>query len=256
MKNGEARWSAVERITVRLGKSRFARLPFGVLLTILILCFFLTMTGMLLFAVTVSGRIYSAFRIANDPVTSHEIAGLAVDQSGDFYVGSGENSSIQVFDPNGKFLYRICVPTYKATSTSFFLRLDGEDRLVVYAYRDYDRLTIENQALVSAVHYASREKFEAAVTAAGLDPNAPLSEVSREGIRYAARDSCVRVRPEGRASDAKTIALEVPRFPPHPLVCWWLLAAGLLSVMATMGVLAGRKGTASGTAPGKTADRG
>ena len=118
---------------------------------------------------TAAGHIYPEVRVEKTAVPVRDVNGVAVDSSGNLYVGSAGYSAIQVFDQEGHFLERICIPVYKAVSGSFAWRLEDGDRLVVYTFRDYDRLEIENGQAALTAHYEGRPAFEAAVEEAGLD---------------------------------------------------------------------------------------
>ena len=177
---------------------------------------------------TAAGHIYPEVRVEKTAVPVRDVNGVAVDSSGNLYVGSAGYSAIQVFDQEGHFLERICIPAYKAVSGSFAWRLEDGDRLVVYTFRDYDRLEIENGQAALTAHYAGRPAFEAAVEEAGLD-------LYDSGRTWQGSDGTVcridllgRVHVTRPGQETASISLEVPYFPPPVPVCWMIAACGML----------------------------
>ena len=177
---------------------------------------------------TAAGHIYPEVRVEKTAVPVRDVNGVAVDSSGNLYVGSAGYSAIQVFDQEGHFLERICIPVYKAVSGSFACRLEDGDRLVVYTFRDYDRLEIENGQAALTAHYEGRPAFEAAVEEAGLD-------LYDSGRTWQGSDGTVcrmdllgRVHVTRPGQETASISLEVPYFPPPVPVCWMIAACGML----------------------------
>ena len=177
---------------------------------------------------TAAGHIYPEVRVEKTAVPVRDVNGVAVDSSGNLYVGSAGYSAIQVFDQEGHFLERICIPAYKAVSGSFAWRLEDGDRLVVYTFRDYDRLEIENGQAALTAHYAGRPAFEAAVEEAGLD-------LYDSGRTWQGSDGTVcrmdllgRVHVTRPGQETASISLKVPHFPPPVPVCWMIAACGML----------------------------
>ena len=177
---------------------------------------------------TAAGHIYPEVRVEKTAVPVRDVNGVAVDSSGNLYVGSAGYSAIQVFDQEGHFLERICIPAYKAVSGSFAWRLEDGDRLVVYTFRDYDRLEIENGQAALTAHYAGRPAFEAAVEEAGLD-------LYDSGRTWQGSDGTVcridllgRVHVTRPGQETASISLEVPHFPPPVPVCWMIAVCGML----------------------------
>ena len=208
-----------------------AKLPFGVYLLLAAVTLMICAGGVILFFVTAAGHIYPEVRVEKTAVPLRDVNGAAVNSSGNLYIGSAGYSVIQVFDQEGRFLERICIPTYKAVSSSFAWYLDDEDRLVVYTFRDYDRLEIENGQAALTAHYEGRPAFEAAVEEAGL-------ELYDSGKTWQGSDGTVcRVDLLGRVHVTRPgqvptiISLEVPRFPPPVLVCWMIAACGMLATV-------------------------
>ena len=177
---------------------------------------------------TAAGHIYPEVRVEKTAVPVRDVNGVAVDSSGNLYVGSAGYSAIQVFDQEGHFLERICIPAYKAVSGSFAWRLEDGDRLVVYTFRDYDRLEIENGQAALTAHHEGRPAFEAAVEEAGLD-------LYDSGRTWQGSDGTVcrmdllgRVHVTRPGQETASISLEVPHFPPPVPVCWMIAACGML----------------------------
>ena len=205
-----------------------AKLPFGVYLLLAAVTLMICAGGVILFFVTAAGHIYPEVRVEKTAVPLRDVNGAAVNSSGNLYIGSAGYSAIQVFDQEGRFLERICIPTYKAVSSSFAWYLDDRDRLVVYTFRDYDRLEIENGQAALTAHYAGRPAFEAAVEEAGLD-------LYDSGRTWQGSDGTVcridllgRVHVTRPGQETASISLEVPHFPPPVPVCWMIAACGML----------------------------
>lgn len=214
-----------------------AKLPFGVYLLLGIVTLLLCIWGMILFLITAAGNVYSAAGIAEDAVPIRGVNGLAVDAAGNIYEGTAGFSSIQMFDGQGQFVRRYCIPVRKAVNASFYWSLDESGLLTVYTYRDYARLSIQQDGqAVEMQRYADRDAFEAAVKSAGLIPNQPTPAICvREDATYRARtfgrvDVC---RADGTND---TVHLEVPHWPPPVPVCWAMAAAGFLGTIALVGV--------------------
>lgn len=217
---------------MRKGKAELlpllVKLPFGVYLLLAAAALMICAGGIILFFMTAAGHIYPEVRVEKTAVPVRDVNGAAVDSSGNLYIGSAGYSAIQVFDREGRFLERICIPTYKAVSSSFAWYLDDEDRLVVYTFRDYGRLEIENGQAAVTAHYGDRSAFEAAVEEAGLD-------LYSGGKTWQGRDGAVcrmdllgRVRVTRLGQEPAVISLEVPHFPPPVMVCWMIAACGML----------------------------
>ena len=218
---------------MRKGKAELlpllAKLPFGVYLLLAAVTLMICAGGVILFFMTAAGHIYPEVRVEKTAVPLRDVNGAAVDSSGNLYISSAGYSAIQIFDQEGHFLERICIPTYKAVSSSFAWYLDDGDRLVVYTFRDYDRLEIENGQAAVTAHYGDRPAFEAAVEEAGLD-------LYSGGKTWQGRDGTVcsvdllgRVRVTQPGQEPAVISLEVPRFPPPVMVCWMIAACGMLA---------------------------
>ena len=205
-----------------------AKLSFGVYLLLAAVTLLICASGIILFFMTAAGHIYPEVRVEKTAVPVRDVNGVAVDSSGNLYVGSAGYSAIQVFDQEGHFLERICIPAYKAVSGSFAWRLEDGDRLVVYTFRDYDRLEIENGQAALTAHYEGRPAFEAAVEEAGLD-------LYDSGRTWQGSDGTVcrmdllgRVHVTRPGQETASISLEVPHFPPPVPVCWMIAACGML----------------------------
>lgn len=208
-----------------------AKLPFGVYLLLAVVTLMVCVGGGILFFVTVAGHIYSEVRVEKTAVPVRGVNGAAVDSEGNLYVGSAGYSAIQVFDQEGNFLERICIPTYKAVSSSFAWYLDDRDRLVVYTFREYDRLEFEDGQAAVTAHYEDYSAFETAVNEAGLD-------LYSNGRTRLGKDGTVchidlfgRVHVTRTGQEAVIISLEVPHFPPPAPVCWIIAASGLLATV-------------------------
>lgn len=206
-----------------------AKLPFGVYLLLAAVTLLICVSGVVLFFMTAAGHVYPEVRVEKTAVPIRDVNGAAVDSSGNFYIGSAGYSAIQVFDREGRFLERICIPTYKAVSSSFAWRLEDGDRLVVYTFRDYDRLEIENGQAARTAHYADRPAFEAAVVEAGLDLYNSGKTWQGSGGTVCSMDQLGRVHVTGPGQEPAIISPEAPRFPPPVPVCWMIAACGMLA---------------------------
>ena len=84
-----------------------------------VLCFLLSLAGVLCLLTYATGGTNDTFSLSDTAVPIRDVNGLARDGEGNLYIGCGGSSSIQVFDREGRFLRRLCIPTHKAGSTSF-----------------------------------------------------------------------------------------------------------------------------------------
>ena len=110
------------------------RISWQFTLTMAVLCFLLGLAGVLCLLTSAMGGTHDAFSLSDTAVPIRDVNGLSRDGEGNYYIGCGGSSSIQVFDREGTFLRRFCIPTYKAGSASFSWKLEG-DTLRVYTYR-------------------------------------------------------------------------------------------------------------------------
>ena len=220
---------------MRKGENRLlpllAKMPFGVYFLLAVVTLMVCIGGVILFFMTAAGRIYPEVCVEKTAVPVRDVNGAALDSSGNLYIGSAGYSAIQVFDQEGRFLERICIPTYKAVSSSFVWYLDDRDRLVIYTFRDYDRLEFEGGQAAVTAHYGDRPAFEAAVEEAGLD-------LYDSGKTWQGSDGTVcrvdllgRVHVTQPGQEPAIIFLEVPRFPPPVPVCWIIAACGMLATV-------------------------
>lgn len=208
-----------------------AKLPFGVYLLLAAVTLLICVSGIVLFFMTVAGHVYPEVRVEKTAVPIRDVNGVAVDSSGKLYIGSAGYSTIQVFDREGHFLKRICIPTYKAVSSSFAWHLDDEDRLVVYTFRDYDRLEIENGQAALTAHYEDRSSFENAVEEAGLNLYSGGETWQGSDGTVCRVDLLGRVHVTGAGQELAIISPEVPHFPPPASVCWLMAACGMLATV-------------------------
>ena len=138
-------------------------------LTMAVLCFLFGLAGVLCLLTSATGGTNDTFSLSDTAVPIRDVNGLTQDEEGNYYIGCGGSSSIQVFDREGRFLRRLCIPTYKAGSTSFAWKLEGET-LRVYTYRGPACLTVEGTEVIKTETYPDSDALRAAMEADGLSP--------------------------------------------------------------------------------------
>lgn len=92
------------------------------------------------------------------PVSVSGMTDIAVDSSDNIYIGSPDDSRVQVFNDSGQFLYGLNLPT----GTGFFFMAVSDDKLYVYLVRADKEVTIDNGTVVNTVsgYYSSPDDFD------------------------------------------------------------------------------------------------
>ena len=164
--------------------------------------------------------------------------GLTQDEEGNYYIGCGGSSSIQVFDREGTFLRRFCIPTYKAGSASFAWKLEGET-LRVYTYRGPACLTVEGTEVIKTETSPDSDALRAAVEADGLSPYGGGRSGTGADGSLLRLDLLGRLRVTEPDGTRRTLSLEVPRFPPPFPLCWGMALVGIVGMLLLLGRAAG-----------------
>ena len=207
-------------------------------LMLAVLCFLLSLAGVLCLLTYATGGTNDTFSLSDTAVPIRDVNGLARDGEGNLYIGCGGSSSIQVFDREGHFLCRFCIPTYKAGSASFAWKLEG-DTLRVYTYRGPARLTVEGTRVTETETYPDGSALEAAMEADGLSPcGGGRSGTGADGSRLRL-DLLGRLRVTEPDGTRRTLSLEVPRFPPPFPFCWGMALVGIAGMLLLLGRAAG-----------------
>ena len=202
------------------------------------LSFLLSLAGVLCLLFSAMGEIHDTFSLSDTAVPLRDVNGLAQDGEGNTYVGCGGSSSIQVFDREGTFLHRFCIPAYKAGSASFAWKLEGET-LRVYTYRGPACLTVEGTRVTRTEPYSDRATLEAAMAAEGLSPyGGGRSGTGADGSRLCL-DLLGRLRVTEPDRTRRTFTLEVPHFPPPFPLCWGMTLVGIVGMLLLLGRAAG-----------------
>ena len=189
------------------------------------LCFLFSLVGMLFLLLSAKEEVNRTFSRSDTAVPIRDVNGLAQDGAGNFYIGCGGSSSIQVFDREGRFRYRLCVPTYKAGRASFAWTLEGET-LRIFSYRGPVCLTVKDGKVIGQETYPGRDALEDAMMAEGLPPEGgkPAGQ-SADGSRLRL-DLFGRLRVTDADGATRLISLEAPHFPPPFLLCWGMMLGG------------------------------
>ena len=199
-------------------------------LVLTVLCFLLGLAGLLFLLLSARGEVHDAFSLADTAVPIRGVNGLARDGEGNFYVGCGGSSSIQVFDREGRFLRRFCVPAYKAGSTGFAWKLEGE-ALRIYTYRGPARLTVEGSQVTETEPYPDSAALRSAMEADGLSPYGGGRSGHGADGALLRLDLLGRLRVTEPDGTAQTLSLEVPHFPPPFPFCWGMMLAGICGML-------------------------
>jgi len=126
--------------------------------------------GMMLFAFSFPGLIFGANEIINNFSTSNielhhtkiplgSVEAVSVDSSGNIYIGINQRGSIhnsgsvQVYDNNGRFLYRVSFPKWTGM---FFFYVDDNDILRVFPARGRNVFSFVEGELISSEPPADR----------------------------------------------------------------------------------------------------
>ena len=191
------------------------------------LCFLLSLAGLLCLLFSAIRETHDAFSLSDIAVSVRDVNGLGRDGEENYCIGCGGSSSIQVFDREGRFLRRLCIPTYKAGSAGFAWKLEG-DTLRVYTYWGPARLTVEGTQVTEMETYPDSRALEAAMEADGLSAyGGGRSGTGADGSRLR-MGLLGRLRVTEPDGTHRTLSLEVPHFPPPFPACWMIAACGML----------------------------
>ena len=207
-------------------------------LTLAVLCFLLSLAGVLCLLFSARGETHDVFSLSDTAAPIQDVNGVAQDEEGNYYIGCGGSSSIQVFDREGTFLRRFCVPTYKAGSASFAWKLEGET-LRVYTYRGPVCLTVEETQVTETVTYPDSGALRAAMEADGLSPYGGGRSGTGVDGSLLHLDLLGRLRVTESDGTHRTLSLEAPRFPPPFPLCWGMTLVGILGMLLLLGRAAG-----------------
>lgn len=203
-----------------------------------VLCFLFSLAGVLCLLFSAMGETHDAFSLSDTAVSIRDVNGLSRDGEGNYYIGCGGSSSIQVFDREGTFLRRFCIPTYKAGSAGFAWKLEG-DTLRVYTYRGPARLTVEGTRVTETETYPDSDALRAAMEADGLSPHGGgRSGTGADGSRLRL-DLLGRLRMTEPDGTCRTLSLKVPHFPLPFLLCWGMMLAGIVGMLLLLGRASG-----------------
>ena len=214
------------------------RISWQFALVMAVLCFLLSLAGLLLILFSAAGEVYDTFSLSDTAVPIRDVNGLARDGEGNLYIGCGGSSSIQVFDREGRFLRRFCIPTYKAGSASFAWKLEGE-ALRVYTYRGPACLTVEGTQVTETETYPDGSALRAAMEADGLSPYGGGRSGTGADSALLRLDLLGRLRVTESDGTHRTLSLEVPRFPPPFPLCWGMTLVGIVGMILLLGHAAG-----------------
>ena len=207
-------------------------------LTLAVLCFILSLAGVLCLLFSARGETHDIFSLSDTAAPIQDVNGVDQDEEGNYYIGCGGSSSIQVFDREGRFLRRFCIQTYKAGSASFAWKLEGET-LRVYTYRGPVCLTVEETQVTETVTYPDSGALRAAMEAGGLSPyGGGRSGTGADGA-FLRLDLLGRLRVTESDGTHRTLSLEVPRFPPPFSLCWGMTLVGIVGMLFLLGRAAG-----------------
>lgn len=207
-------------------------------LTMAVLCFLFGLAGVLCLLTSATGGTNDTFSLSDSAVPIRDVNGLTQDEVGNYYIGCGGSSSIQVFDREGRFLRRLCIPTHKAGSTSFAWKLEGET-LRIYTYRGPARLTVEGTRVTETETYPDGSALESAIEADGLSPyGGGRSGRGADGSRLRL-DLLGWLRVTEPDGTRRTLSLEVPHFPPPFPFCWGMALVGIAGMLLLLGRAAG-----------------
>ena len=214
------------------------RISWQLVLPLVVLCFLLSLAGVLCLLFSAMGETHDTFSLSDTAVPLRDVNGLSRDGEGNYYIGCGGSSSIQVFDREGTFLHRFCIPAYKAGSASFAWKLEGET-LRVYTYRGLVCLTVEGTRVTRTETYPDRAALKAAMEAEGLSPYGGGRSGTGADGSLLRLDLLGRLRVTGPDGTCRILTLEVPHFPPPFPLCWGMTLTGVIGMLLLLGRAAG-----------------
>ena len=214
------------------------RISWQFALAMAVLCFLLSLAGLLLILFSAAGEVYDTFSLSDTAVPIRDVNGLARDGEGNLYIGCGGSSSIQVFDREGRFLRRFCIPTYKAGSAGFSWKLEGE-ALRVYTYRGPACLTVEGMQVTETEPYPDSSALRAAMEADGLSPYGDGRTGRSADGAFLRLDLLGQLQVTESDGTRRTLSLEVPHFPPPFFLCWGMMLLGIVGMIFLLSRAAG-----------------
>lgn len=224
---------------------RKRRISWQLTLALAVLCFLLSLAGLLFALFSAMGEVHDTFSLSDTAAPIRSVNGLARDGEGRFYLGCGGSASIQVFDREGRFLRRLCIPACKAGSATFAWKLEGET-LRIYTYRGPARLTVEGTQVTKTETYPDSAALEAAMAADGLSPNGGRRSGQGTDGSLLRLDILGRLHVTEPDGTTRSLTLEVPHFPPPFPLCWGMMLVGTGGMLLLLGRAAGLLGHLGG----------
>ncbi len=176
--------------------------------------------GLMLFLSVASSSAKADFTSLYSAAPIDGFNGLAVDSNGHILIGSAENSRIQVFSPNGEFLYGFSFPT---SGGSFTFGIDHMDTIHVIVYRPDTYLQYKNGTLLSSekVDYSEQKYLEEKYQMALKRTN------DYSGKRYSLLGRRRVVIEDLKTKDKSTVRLDTSAWRLSIFQSWLIMASGI-----------------------------
>ncbi len=201
---------------------------------IIILAVLMIIVGFLGFLCSLAFRFHYNIVIEDKPKPLYMITDIAIDSEGMIYYYLDEYSSIQVYNSEREFLYRISVPS------NVFWRLEEQD-LIHLIYRrkgEYHSVYMQQQSIISEENIVE-EEFWNLLDAFKEEDKTNYSD--QEGYQYIVKGRSVNKLDQTGDLVQKIRPPMAPIFP-LPVIFYWLLeGAGILTLLKTVGDIEKRK---------------
>ena len=192
---------------------RLAGLPFGVYMLAGFLLMCCGICGALMFMKS-AGANFHEVTVLEQAAPINDVAGFGVDGAGNLYVGGMQGASVQAFDKEGRFLYRLGIPVYGG---GFCMSVEEDGTLHVLTYRGDTHYAIQDQQVLKEEYLPEYEDFED--VRQRFDCRDHNSRAERAGVSY-------RVFVGGnvsmRGGARERLSLQAPHWP-LPVSANWLM---------------------------------
>jgi len=155
----------------------------------------------------------------------HLVVGIAVDSNGNIYYGSGQHSSIQVYNNKGNFLYGFSFPTNGAFNFTFYI--DDADYIHIAIASDY-MYTFYNGELISGPKDTADEASHRLNEYSEQSQNAKEFQDREGNIYKITNGKRVKMYDGATGEYIRTIIPNAPIWPFSIIAFWCIFAVGMI----------------------------